>query len=221
MHRTVCAISFREYICLSAFNMCIHIIEQNSERTTSVLFASRGFFFFFFFTVIKSDVFGKQLLQQTCGFLCFCSVLGFRLMKQAPDFHIIWSSVFMRSLSSQIISQNTLSVLLEISHPKWIKNWSCVLSYKDLPYFSVYLELLVSASLLFMIPRAPTPPEKPLWRELPQTVLGYPLADSESCFCMMARDTLFEAARSFMEIISPDNLRPSLSLSQGPSESGE
>ncbi|TNN50389.1 hypothetical protein EYF80_039424 [Liparis tanakae] len=53
-----------------------------------------------------------------------------------------------------------------------------------------------------------------------RTVLGYPLADSDSCFCMMASATLLEAAKSFIEIISPDSLRPSVSLSQGPSESG-
>lgn len=101
----------------------------------------------------------------------------------------------------------------------YLEKLSCKLQYYSWSIRYFYLESLVSASLLFMMPKAPTPPEKPLCRELPQTVLGYPFADSESCFCMMASDILFEQAKSRMEIISPESLLPSRSLSQGPSES--
>jgi hypothetical protein len=37
---------------------------------------------------------------------------------------------------------------------------------------AVYLEALVSASRLFMMPSAPTPPEKPFWRVLTHTLRG-------------------------------------------------
>lgn len=36
----------------------------------------------------------------------------------------------------------------------------------------LYLEALVSASRLFMMPSAPTPPEKPFWRVLTHTLRG-------------------------------------------------
>ena len=36
----------------------------------------------------------------------------------------------------------------------------------------VYLEALVSARRLFMMPSAPTPPEKPFWRVLTHTLRG-------------------------------------------------
>ncbi len=80
----------------------------------------------------------------------------------------------------------------------------------------LYLESLVSANRLFMMPKAPTPPEKPFCRELPHTVLGYPFADSDSCFCMMASEILLDPVKSRMEIISPESLRPSVSLSARP-----
>lgn len=52
-----------------------------------------------------------------------------------------------------------------------------------------YLSTLVSASRLFMMPRAPTPPENPFWRELELDWRGCPMAISESCFCIIARFT--------------------------------
>lgn len=52
-----------------------------------------------------------------------------------------------------------------------------------------YLSTLVSANLLFMMPRAPTPPENPFCLELELDWRGFPMAISESCFCMMARLT--------------------------------
>lgn len=52
-----------------------------------------------------------------------------------------------------------------------------------------YLSTLVSARRLFMMPRAPTPPENPFWREVEPDWRGCPMAISESCFCMMARFT--------------------------------
>ncbi|KAG9347253.1 hypothetical protein JZ751_004820 [Albula glossodonta] len=51
-----------------------------------------------------------------------------------------------------------------------------------------HLSTLVSASLLFMIASAPTPPEKPFWRVLEPDGRGCPLAVSDSCFCMIARN---------------------------------
>lgn len=80
-------------------------------------------------------------------------------------------------------------------------------------FLVVYLSTLVSANLLFMIPRAPTPPENSSCRLMEPGGRGYPLAVSESCFCMMAKLTLLAARKSLMEIISPDILRPSVSLS--------
>ncbi len=77
----------------------------------------------------------------------------------------------------------------------------------------IYLSTLVSASLLFIMPRAPTPPENPLCLFVDPHGLGWPLAVSESCFCMIAKLTLLAARKSLMEIISPDILRPSVSLS--------
>ena len=42
------------------------------------------------------------------------------------------------------------------------------------------------------MPRAPTPPENPFWRELELDWRGCPMAISESCFCIMARFTCRE-----------------------------
>lgn len=83
----------------------------------------------------------------------------------------------------------------------------------------LYLESLVSAKRLFMMARAPTPAEKPFCLVLIHTFLGYPLAVSDSCFCRMARETLLDAVSSLMEIISPESLLPSVSLSYCPSAS--
>lgn len=56
----------------------------------------------------------------------------------------------------------------------------------------LYLSTLVSANRLFMMPRAPTPPEKPFWRELELDWRGCPMAISDSCFCIIARLTCGE-----------------------------
>lgn len=58
-----------------------------------------------------------------------------------------------------------------------------------------YLSTLVSARRLFMMPRAPTPPENPFWRELELDWRGCPMAISESCFCMIARFTCRQRRR--------------------------
>lgn len=60
-----------------------------------------------------------------------------------------------------------------------------------------YLSTLVSARRLFMMPRAPTPPENPFWRELELDWRGCPMAISESCFCIIARFTCRQGKRFF------------------------
>lgn len=113
---------------------------------------------------------------------------------------------------------NTSSRQTQAALPKGITRLlPYLISLNWLDKAHLYLESLVSANLLFIMPSAPTPPEKPFCRD---TVLGYPLAESESCFCMMAREILLDPVRSRIEIISPESLRPSVSLSHGPSESG-
>ncbi|KAL0601749.1 hypothetical protein AAY473_027942 [Plecturocebus cupreus] len=84
-----------------------------------------------------------------------------------------------------------------------------------------YLSPLVSANLLFIIAKAPTPPENSLSRASVLVWWGQPLAISDSCFCRMASEALLAASKSFMEIISPESRRPSVSLSATPSASME
>lgn len=68
-------------------------------------------------------------------------------------------------------------------------------SFKEDSRCFPYLSTLVSASRLFMMPRAPTPPENPFWRELELDWRGCPMAISESCFCIIARFTCRKGKR--------------------------
>ncbi len=129
-----------------------------------------------------------------------------------------------RFMHAMLIYTSSTIEIANPNHSTSRESWRGVTA-KNNPFWDaykgyLYLESLVSANRLFMMPKAPTPPEKPFCRELPHTVLGYPFADSDSCFCMMASEILLDPVKSRMEIISPESLRPSVSLSQGPSESG-
>lgn len=80
--------------------------------------------------------------------------------------------------------ESTVSVCLHSSHcPSILCPW------QKIHAASPYLSTLVSARRLFMMPRAPTPPENPFWRELEPDWRGCPMAISESCFCIIARFT--------------------------------
>lgn len=114
-----------------------------------------------------------------------CSCWGSACLSMEKMHYVVINSVLYTTLIFFFSRKAVLSVSLS-SH---ISSSQPFVSFKKDSRCFPYLSTLVSASRLFMMPRAPTPPENPFWRELEQDWRGCPMAISESCFCIIARFT--------------------------------
>lgn len=131
------------------------------------------------------DVRLQQIIILSCIFHVACQVRKSGLIQSHSWGSVLWLDVLCNHefflVFFLLIIIVSMSLLASSSQP--------FVSFENYSHWFPYLSTLVSASRLFIMPRAPTPPENPFWWELELGWRGCPMAISDSCFCIMARFT--------------------------------